>query len=45
MAAYLALRIEQGKFDYSAVVTKYPQFKNDIDQILVADGYQGLITQ
>lgn len=34
MAAYLALRIEQGKLDYVSVIAKYPQFKNDIDQSL-----------
>ena len=43
MAAYFAMRIEAGKLDYVAVVTKYPQFKLDIDAILVADGYQDLI--
>lgn len=45
MAAYLAMRIEDGKLDYAAVVSKYPQFKADIDQILVADGYQDLIVE
>jgi hypothetical protein len=43
MAAYLAMRIEMGKLDYTAVVTKYPQFKADIDEILINDGYQNLI--
>lgn len=43
MAAYLAMRIEKGKLDYVAVTTKYPQFKAEIDEILVADGYQSLI--
>jgi hypothetical protein len=43
MAAYLAMRIEAGKLDYAAVVTKYPQFKAEIDEILIADGYQNLI--
>ena len=43
MAAYLATRIEMGKLDYTAVVTKYPQFKADIDEILINDGYQNLI--
>lgn len=43
MAAYLAMRIEQGKLDYAAVVTRYPQFKEGIDVILIADGYQYLI--
>lgn len=43
MAAYLALRIEQGMLDYALVVGKYPQFKEDIDEILIADGKQDLI--
>jgi len=45
MAAYFAMRIEGGHLDYKAVVTKYPQFKSDIDAILVADGYQHLIVE
>jgi|GEM_PF-2117168 len=44
MVAYLAMRIEQRALDYAAVVSRYPQFKNDIDIILVADRYQHLIT-
>lgn len=43
MAVYLAQRIMEGKLDYKAVVTKYPQYKNDIDSILVAEGRQDLI--
>lgn len=43
MAAYFAMRIEGGYLDYTAVVTKYPQYKTDIDLILVADGYGHLI--
>lgn len=43
MAAYLAMRIEAGKLDYRAVVTKYPQYKSEIDEILINDGYQNLI--
>ena len=35
MAAYLAMRIEKGKLDYSAVVALYPQFKSEIDEILI----------
>ena len=34
MAGYLAMRIEAGKLDYTAVITRYPQFKVDIDTIL-----------
>jgi hypothetical protein len=43
MAAYLALRIEKGALDYLAVVTKYPQFKDEIDEVLISDGYEYLI--
>lgn len=45
MAGYLAMRIELGKLDYVAVVTKYPQFKTEIDEILVNDGRQELIVE
>ena len=30
---------EKGKLNYNTVVQKYPQFKEDIDLILLADGY------
>ena len=43
MAGYLAMRIKAGKLDYVAVVTRYPQFKEDIDEILINDGFQDLI--
>lgn len=43
MAGYLAMRIEQGKLDYTVVTTKYPQFKAEIDEILINDGFQDLI--
>lgn len=43
MAAYLAQRVMDGKLYYSAVVSKYPQYKSDIDQILVGEGRQDLI--
>lgn len=39
MAAYFALRLEKGKMNYNTVVAKYPQYKEDIDLILTADGY------
>ena len=45
MAGYLAMRIEAGKLDYIAVVTRYPQFKTDIDTILINDGFQDLIVE
>lgn len=34
MAEYLAMRIDKGKLDYDLVVSKYPQFKDEIDNIL-----------
>lgn len=40
MAAYLAMRIECGKLSYNKVVKKYPKYKDDIDEILAADGYE-----
>ena len=43
MAGYLAMRIEAGKLDYVAVTTLYPQFKAEIDEILINDGHQDLI--
>ena len=45
MAGYLAMRIEAGKLEYVAVVTRYPQFKADIDTILINDGFQDLIVE
>ena len=45
MAGYLAMRIETGKLDYVAVVTRYPQFKADVDTILINDGFQDLIVE
>jgi len=37
------MRIEQGKLDYAAVVARFPQFKNDIDIILIADGHEVVV--
>jgi hypothetical protein len=45
MAGYLAMRIELGKLDYTAVVTKYPQFKSEIDEILINDGMHEMIVE
>lgn len=39
MAVYFAVRIEKGKLNYNKVVEKYPQYKEEIDEILIADGY------
>lgn len=43
MEVYFAMRIKKGALDYEAVVALYPQFKQGIDEILVADGYHDLI--
>lgn len=43
MAVYLANRIMAGALDYTAVVTKYPQYKADIDATLIANGREDLI--
>ena len=45
MVGYLAMRIEAGKLDYVAVVVRYPQFKEDIDTILINDGFQDFIVE
>ena len=45
MAGYSAMRIAAGKLDYLVVVTRYPQFKTDIDTILINDGFQDLIVE
>lgn len=39
MGAYFAMRLEKGKLNYNVVIAKYPQFQEDIDLILTADGY------
>ena len=45
MAVYFAGRIKGGFLDYKAVVTRYPQFKQGIDDILFADGFGHLIVE
>lgn len=40
VAAYLTMRIEDGKLKYSAVIKRYAKYKDDIDFILAADGYK-----
>jgi hypothetical protein len=45
MALYLAHGIEQSRLDYLAVfkISRYTPLKEDVDAILVADGFQNLI--
>lgn len=39
MAAYLAMRILQGKQSYEKVIALYPQYKEEIDEILRRNGW------
>lgn len=45
MSAYLAMQIEKGKLAYEQVkkLRDYLKYKEDIDTILIADGYGDLI--
>lgn len=45
MSAYLAMQIEKGKLTYEQVkkLRDYSKYKEDIDTILIADGYGDLI--
>ena len=43
MAAYLANQILKGRLDYTLVISRYAEFKEDIDTILIAEGKQDLI--
>lgn len=45
MGAYFASRIMKGYLRYEAVVTKYPEFKEEIDSILRSEGREDLITE
>lgn len=40
MPKYLAWRIMTGKLDYDIVIAKYGQYKEDIDTILAAEGWE-----
>ena len=35
MAKYLYIRIADGALEYNAVVAKYPQYKSEIDSLMV----------
>lgn len=45
MAPYLALQIMKGNLDYISVIKKFGKYKEDIDQILVAEGKQDMIKE
>lgn len=40
MAKYLAGQILLGKLDYNTVVTKWPQYKEEIDAFLASRGWK-----
>jgi len=40
MAEYFVMRMKMGKLNYFTVIDRYPQFKDEIDAILVRDGYK-----
>ena len=45
MSAYFASRIIKGALKYEDVISKYPNYKEDIDLILTAEGYSDLIVE
>ena len=45
MAAYFALRIIERKLTFSRVVSVYPQYREDIIEILTAEGKEYLIEE
>lgn len=45
MAIYFANQILKGKLTYTQVIGKYPQFKDDIDSCLLAEGRSDLIVK
>ena len=45
MAVYLALQILKGKLSYEKVMSRYSQYKEDIDTILIGEGKDDLITK
>ena len=45
MSAYFASRIIKGALKYEDVINKYPQYKEDIDLILISEGYSDLIVE
>ena len=45
MAAYFALRIMERKLTFSRVISVYPQYREDIIEILTAKGEEHLIEE
>lgn len=45
MVNYLALQILKGNLTYEKVMSKYSQYKEDIDKILIEEGKKELIKE
>ena len=45
MASYFASRIMKEALKYEDVISKYPQYKEDINLILVSEGHSDLIIE
>lgn len=43
MVTYLAMQILKGKLSYIQTVEKFPQYKEDIGLILIAEGREDLV--
>ena len=43
MATYLAMQILKEKLRYEQVIPKFPEYKEDIDMILVLEGREDLV--
>ena len=43
MVTYLAMQILKGKVSYTLTIEKFPQYKEDIDLILITEGREDLI--
>lgn len=45
MATYLAMQILKKKLKYEHVIPKFPEYKEDIDAILILEGREDLIVK
>ena len=45
MASYFANRIIKGALKYEDVINKYPQYKEEINSILISEGHSDLIIE
>ena len=43
MVTYLAMQILKGKIYYTQTVEKFPQYREDIDLILITEGKEDLV--